>query len=219
VATPPPIGEENLMLDDATMNRMTGHQHTDDAQESKRKLTYADFVRFPSDDGRRHELIQGVHVVSAAPSQWHQILLARLMFEIEKHFEESRVGLVVPGIDCKFSLFDVICPDLVVVLANQQKILTKRGAAKGAPAIVIEILSPSTRRRDRGIKRALCERAGVREYWIVDPDQHTVTVHAFSKGRVAKPELLRADDEDVLSTEILPGFELRLRRLFRDLLS
>jgi len=115
VATPSPIGEENLMLDDARMNRMTGHQHTDDAQESKRKLTYADFVKFPSDDGRRHELINGVHVVTAAPSQWHQFVMLRLGYELEKYFEESRVGWVVPGIDCKFSLFDVLCPDLVVV--------------------------------------------------------------------------------------------------------
>jgi len=206
------------MLDDATMNRMTGHQHTDDAQESKRKLTYADFVRFPSNDGRRHELIQGVHVVSAAPSGWHQVLLVRLAFELEKYFEESRVGWVVPGIDCKLSLFDVLCPDLLVFQANQQKIVTKR-YVKGAPAIVIEILSPSTRRRDRGVKRALYERAGAREYWIIDPDQDAITVHVLVKGRFEKIEVLRARDEDVLSTDILPGFELSLRRLFRDLMT
>ena len=204
------------MLDDATMNRMTGHQHTDDAQESTRKLTYADFVRFPSDDGRRHELINGVHVVSAAPSQWHQVVMLRLGHELEKYFEEFRVGWVVPGIDCKFSLFDVLCPDLVVVQANQQKIWTKR-YVKGAPAIVIEILSPSTRRRDRGVKRALYERAGAREYWIIDPDHDEITVHVLVKARFEKIEVLRARDEDVLSTDILPGFELSLRRLFRDL--
>lgn len=204
------------MLDDARMNRMTGHQHTDDAQESKRKLTYADFVRFPR-DGRRHELIEGVHVVSAAPSQWHQVLMLRLGIELEKYFEELRVGVVLLGVDCKFSLFDVFCPDLVVVM-NQQKILTKR-FVKGAPAIVIEILSPSTRRRDRGVKRAVYERAGAREYWIVDPDQDAITVHLLVKGRFEKIEMLRARDEDVLSTDILPGFELSLRRLFRDLLT
>jgi len=197
---------------------MTGHQHTDDAQESKRKLTYADFVKFPSDDGRRHELINGVHVVTVAPSQWHQFVMLRLGCELEKYFEESRVGWVVPGIDCKFSLFDVLCPDLVVVQADQQKIWTKR-YVKGAPAIVIEILSPSTRRRDRGVKRALYERAGAREYWIVDPNHDAITVHVLVKGRFEKIELLRARDEDVLSTDILPGFELSLRRLFRDLLA
>jgi len=218
VATPPPIGEENLMLDDATMNRMTGHQQTDEARGSMRKLTYTDFVRFPSDDGRRHELIQGVHVVSAAPSGWHQVLMLRLGHELEKYFEESRVGLVMPGVDCVFSFFDVICPDLVVVMANQKRILTKPHI-QGAPAIVIEILSPSTKSRDRGVKRTLCERIGVREYWIVDPDHDTITVHVLVKGRFAKSEVLRGRDEDVLSTDILPGFEMSLRRLFRDLLT
>jgi len=84
---------------------------------------------------------------------------------------------------------------------------------------VIEILSPSTRRRDCGVKRALYERAGAREYWIVDPNHDAITVHVLVKGRFEKIELLRARDEDVLSTNILPGFELSLRRLFRDLSS
>jgi Uma2 family endonuclease len=145
VATPPPVGEENLMLDDATMNRMTGHQQTDDARESMRKLTYADFVRFPSDDGRRHELIEGVHVVSPHPAFWHQILVSRLTIEFGNYFEELPVGWVLPGMDCVFSFFDVICPDVAVVLANQEQIITKRNL-KGGPAIVIEILSPSLAR-------------------------------------------------------------------------
>ena len=206
------------MLDDATMNRMTGHQHTDDAQESTRKLTYADFVRFPSDDGRRHELIEGVHVVSPHPAFWHQILVSRLTIEFGNYFEELPVGWVLPGIDCVFSFFDVICPDVVVVLANQEQIITKRNL-KGGPAIVIEILSPSTRSRDRGVKRTLCERIGVREYWIVDPDNDTVTVYVLVKERYAKPEVFLAREKDVLSTRILPGFELDVRRLFRDLMT
>jgi len=207
------------MLDDATMNHMTGHQQTDEARESMRKLTYTDFVRSPSDDGRRHELIQGVHVVSAAPSQRHQVLVLRLGYELEKYFEESRVGLVMPGVDCLFSFFDVICPDLVVVMANQKRILTESSHVTGAPAIVIEILSPSTKSRDRGVKRTLCERIGVREYWIVDPDHDNIRVHVLVKGRFAKPQVLRARDESVLSTDILPGFELNVRRLFRDLMT
>jgi hypothetical protein len=58
------------------MSRMTGHQHTDEACESTRKLTYADFVRLP-DDGRRHEIIDGVHYVTAAPNIRHLIVQQR----------------------------------------------------------------------------------------------------------------------------------------------
>ena len=74
------------------MSRMTGHQQTDDAHESTRKLTYADFVKFPSNDRRRHELIDGVHVVTASPATRHQIVLARLTIELGNYFKELPVG-------------------------------------------------------------------------------------------------------------------------------
>lgn len=204
------------MLDDATMSRMTGHQHTDDACESTRKLTYADFVRFP-DDGRRHELIDGEHIVTAAPNFWHQVIIQRMSFEIGRYLEATPLGWVLfAKIDCVFSFFDVVEPDVLVVTKDQREIITKRNL-KGAPAIVVEILSPSTARNDRGIKRTLYERNGVREYWIVDAVANSVTVHVLRNRKFARPVVLSAHANDVLATPILPGFELELRHLFRDL--
>jgi Uma2 family endonuclease len=203
------------MLDDARMSRMTGHQHMDEARESRRKLTYRDFVRFP-EDGRRHELIDGEHVVTAAPNAWHQAVLQRLSLAVGKHLEAAPVGLVFfARTDCIFSFFDVVEPDLFVIMNDQREILTKRNI-KGAPAIVAEILSPSTSRNDAGIKRALYERGGVREYWIVDPEDHTIVVYALSRGALRKAATRRAADGDDLSTKLLPGFSLQLSELFRD---
>ena len=140
------------------MGRMTGHQHTDDAFGSTRKLTYADFLRFP-DDGRRHELVDGVHVVSPSPEVRHQQLSLRMTMALGGYLEAVPIGIVLYApIDCVLTMFDIVEPDLLVVLDDQKKIVTKKNI-RGMPAIVIEILSDGTRLLDQEIKRALYERA------------------------------------------------------------
>jgi Uma2 family endonuclease len=193
---------------------MTGLQHTDDARESKRKLTYADFVRFP-DDGRRHELIDGEHYVTASPNLRHQIVLQRLNVALAIYLKASRAGLVLFKVDCVFSFFDIVEPDLVIVLNEQSAVLTKRNI-KGAPTILVEVLSPSTSKRDRTIKRDLYERQGVREYWIVDAVHSTVTMHRLAAKQFTRPQKLRLEDEDVIATQLLPGFAMSLDELFGD---
>ena len=196
------------------MSRMTGHQHTDDAGGSTRRLTYADFRRFPS-DGQRHELINGEHAVTPAPSFRHQELSIRLILALGKFLETDPIATLLHApFDCVFSFFDVVEPDLMVVTNDQREILTKRNA-RGAPALVIEILSESSSARDKRSKRALYERVGVREYWIVDPDNDCISVYRLEKpGRLSFPETLTAK-ADHLTTLLLPGFVLDLARLFR----
>jgi Uma2 family endonuclease len=184
----------------------------DEARESTRKLTYADFVRFP-DDGRRHELIDGEHYVSPSPNLRHQIVLQRLNVALANHVNASRAGLVLFKVDCVFSFFDVVEPDLVIVLNDRHDILTKRNI-KGAPSILVEVLSPSTSKRDRTLKRDLYERHGAREYWLIDAVKNTIAVHRMTKAEFAEPAMLSLQDEDVLSTRLLPGFELSLDELF-----
>jgi Uma2 family endonuclease len=196
------------------MSRMTGLQHTDDARESRRKLTYADFVRFP-DDGRRHELIDGEHYVTASPNLRHQFVLQRLNVALANHLKASRAGHVFFKVDCVFSFFDVVEPDLVVVLKDRNEILTKRNI-KGAPSIVVEVLSPSTSKRDRIIKRDLYERQGVKEYWILDSVRNTITIHRLATKRFKQPEILRLQNDDTLRTDLLPGFALTLEELFAE---
>ena len=111
------------------------------------RLTYDDFLLFP-DDGRRHELIDGAHYVTPSPNLRHQDLVGRLFLS---------------PFDVVFSFHDVVEPDLVFVASDQLDILTAQNI-QGTPALVVEVLSPSTRKRDREVKRRLYERAGVREY-------------------------------------------------------
>jgi Uma2 family endonuclease len=98
------------------------------------------------------------------------------------------------------------------VLREQANIVGEQNAT-GAPALVVEVLSPGTRRRDEGIKLRLYERVGVREYWLVDPAVSTVVVYRRRPpgGLAAEPPL---DPEDILASPLLPGFSLPVRDLF-----
>lgn len=180
------------------------------------RLTYDDFLLFP-DDGLRHELIDGAHYVTPSPNLRHQELVGRLYLSLGVVLEDraDRGRLFLSPFDVVFSFHDVVEPDLVFVAADQLDILTAQNI-QGTPALVIEVLSPSTRTRDREIKRRLYDRAGVREYWLVDPDLHAVTVHRrTADGAFPAAAHLTAERRDALETPLVTGWSVTLARLFR----
>lgn len=181
-----------------------------------RRFTYNDLQRLP-DDRFQHEIIDGVHYMTPAPVVRHQDLLGRLHLALGGFVEDrpDRGRVFLSRTDVVFSLYDVVEPDLVFIAPDQLDALTVK-YIQGAPALVIEILSPSTRRRDLGIKRALYDKFGVREYWIVDPTKLTVTVYRRERtGAFALAAELTSDAGSVLETPLIPGFSLPLSRLFR----
>ena len=185
------------------------------AARSDVRLTFDDFLLFP-EDGKRHELIDGVHYVTAAPTVGHQELLGRLHLAIGNFLVGRRqLGRVfLSPIDVVLSYYDVVEPDLLFVAGDQQDILTEANV-QGPPALVVEILSPSTRRRDEGIKRELFEAKGIREYWIVDPKGLRVTVYRRGdEGQFPRLMDLVAGQALNLETPLLPGFALSLDDLF-----
>ena len=194
---------------------MAGPQHTDDARASTRKLTYQDLVRFP-DDGQRHEIIDGEHYLTPSPNTRHQDLSLRLILALGNHIAAHPGGrLFHAPYDCVFSDFDVVEPDLLWIAADQLGIVTKKHV-RGVPALVIEIMSPGTRHRDRRFKRDLYAKAGVREYWMVDPKASGIWV--FRRGETGDFPLvttLYAAAVDTLTTPLLPGFSLALADYFR----
>ena len=177
------------------------------------RLTYDDFLLFP-DDGLRHEIIDGEHYVTPSANLRHQQLLGRLYFEIELHLRaHPGIGQVfLSPFDVVFSRWDVVEPDLLFIAADQEDILTDKNV-QGAPALVVEISSPGTLRRDEQIKRQLFDRGGVREYWIVDPDTHVVRVfrRQSDDSLAATVELTRGS---ALTTPLLPGLEIGVSELF-----
>jgi Uma2 family endonuclease len=178
------------------------------------KLTYDDLLALP-DDGMRHELIDGAHYVTPSPVSVHQLIVGNLYFLISAHVRERKLGVaMLAPFDIVFSKYDVVEPDLMYFGADRFKEVVGERCAQGPPDLVIEILSPSTRRRDEIIKRRLYERTGVREYWTVDPKLESIKVYRLADGKYPKPEALALEDGDVLTTPILPELELPLNRIF-----
>lgn len=177
------------------------------------KLTYEDYILFP-EDGRRHEIIDGEHYVTAAPFLRHQSVSWRLGGYFFQFLQEHPLGAFFQApVDVLLSPHDIVQPDLLFVSAERAHILKKR-YVRGAPDLVVEILSESTRRRDQGLKLRRYERFGVREYWLVDPDRGTVTVYRLRVGGFVRAADLSTTAGDVLTTPILPGLEIRLAALF-----
>ena len=142
-------------------------------QDSRIKLTYEDYVRIP-EDGKRHEIIDGVHYVTPSPVFNHQSVSGRLFVQLFHQIDESGLGRVVTApMDVVLSEVDIVQPDIVVILDRNSSIITEKNV-QGAPDLLIEILSPSTSARDRNLKKIRYQRFGVSEYWIVDPEAKQV---------------------------------------------
>jgi Uma2 family endonuclease len=173
------------------------------------KLTYAELELLP-DDGLRHEIIDGEHYVTASPLTRHQRISRRLLVAIQSYLDAHPLGEVFHApVDVVMSFHDVVVPDLIYVSAARAGLVTAKNL-QGAPDLVIEILSPSTRAQDERLKRDLYERAGVEEYWLVDPDRNTVTILRRRGPHFLPPKTFETGS--IVSTPLLPGFELPLER-------
>ena len=179
---------------------------------SSTKLTYADYVRFP-DDGLRHEIIEGEHYVTPSPVTQHQRILGNLHYLFRSHLDAHPGGeAFMSPFDVLLSDINVFVPDLIYVSAERSRFITSKNL-QGAPDLVVEILSPSTRRRDQSLKRDVYERTGVEEYWLVDPDRAEIEV--FRREGAGFQPSRRYRRSDSLMTPLLPGLVLPLEGVFR----
>jgi Uma2 family endonuclease len=180
------------------------------------KLTYDDFVLFP-DDGKRHELIDGEHYVTPSPGRKHQAIVWNLAAMIGPYLESHPVGRAfVAPFDVVFSEFDVVEPDLLFISNGRLEHVLTTKHVRGAPNLVVEIASPSTRTRDETLKRKLYGRFKVDEYWVIEPDAETVVVYRHDGTSSQHISELASKRGDTLTTPLLPGLEAPLVRIFRD---
>ena len=180
------------------------------------KLTYDDFLLFP-DDGKRHELIDGEHYVTPSPNVKHQRVSMNLVRAMLSYLDAHRVGEIFAApLDIVLSPHDVVEPDLFYVSHERAARVLTPANARGAPELVIEIASKSTRKRDETIKRRLYEREGVSEYWVVDPELDAIRVYRRKGDRFGRALELTSERGDLLTTPLLPELEIALIRIFAE---
>jgi Uma2 family endonuclease len=169
--------------------------------KSDERYTYADYLTWPDDE--RWEIIDGVaYAMCPAPGRKHQLISRNLERQIDGYLKDKSCDMYHAPFDVRLSertgftdekIETVVQPDLLIVCDKSK--LDERGCI-GAPDIVVEILSPSTATNDIKIKFDLYQRHGVKEYWIVHPEEQTVMV--FKRGEdetFGKPERYAKDDK------------------------
>lgn len=186
-------------------------------QPIEKKYTYADLLEM--DDGERYEIIFGDLYMMSSPMTAHQAVFRELFLKIGNYLEGKPckifsapfdVRLFERKIDSPNNVDTVVQPDIMVV-CDKKKIDNK--GCKGAPDWIIEILSPSSRRYDKITKRKLYEQAGVREYWIVDPDYHYVDVYVLNDKEILEPKE-EYSEKDIAKCTVLPELTIDMSVVF-----
>lgn len=184
----------------------------------EKKMTWREFreLDFPDDDPYTYELINGEIVKKAAPSPQHQAISRRLTNALEQYLTANPVGeFFYAPVDVFFDDYTRTQPDLLFIQAERTFLIDPVEGIFGAPDLVMEIISPGTGRLDRYTKRALHERFGVREYWLIDPGNRTVEIFVMRDNACQLPNMTEIEGKAV--STILPGFEVDLVALFRPL--
>ena len=142
--------------------------------KQKAKLTFEDYLNTPDDE--RYELLDGELIMAPSPNELHQIVAGRLGAKLLLFVEQRVLGQVFRApYDVKLSDTNVVQPDVLFV-SNERSGVRTPDNIQGAPDLVVEVQSPSTAQRDWNDKRSLYAQHGVTEYWLINPEAHTVIV-------------------------------------------
>ncbi len=173
------------------------------------RYTYKDYKNWP--EGERWELIEGVaYGMSPAPLRLHQALASDLVVKLGAYLRGKPCALLFSPLDVflKASAGEedddadtVVQPDVIVV-CDKEKLIDK--GVRGAPDFIVEILSPSTAMKDLGRKKALYAKHGVREYWIINPEDRSVLAYRLEGAEFGRVRDYRAGE--AVPSSVLEGF-------------
>jgi Uma2 family endonuclease len=171
--------------------------------------TVDDYLRLP--EGTRAELIEGELYMSPSPKIRHQRVVSNLHLALRQFAEAKKLGMVLDSpMDVHLPSGDVVQPDVIFVAEARRAILVDW--IRGAPDLLVEVISPESSERDRIVKRHLYEQNGVREYWLVDPEARSVEVLKISGSRFNPAGYFEVSDR--VTSPVLPGFSLSVSEVF-----
>ena len=176
----------------------------------KIKLTVADYLETP--EGAAYQLMDGELIFLVSPNDKHQTVVGELFFALHPFIRGNDLGIIrfAPS-DVVLSDHDVVQPDILFV-SNERAAIRTPANLQGAPDLAVEVLSPGTEGYDRGYKRELYARHGVREYWLVDPDLETIEVLTPGEGGFIRYALY--ERRETLTSPLLPGLAVALAAIF-----
>ncbi len=178
--------------------------------------SYADYLTWPEDE--RWEIIDGTAYLQGAPLRIHQEISGELYTRFHNYLSGKTCRVYHAPFCVRLDaekreedIKNVVEPDITIVC--NLSILDDRGC-NGVPDMIIEIISPSSAKKDRVEKFNKYEKAGVKEYWIVEPDEQIVSVFTLqANGRYGRPDMFT--NEDKINVAIFPDLEIDLTTVFR----
>ncbi len=174
------------------------------------KFTYQDYLLLPED--KRYEIIEGELIMVPAPIPYHQDIFRNLFRVLTEYTESKKLGKVYSApIDVVLSDENIVQPDILFIFKKRFSIIAEKNI-QGAPDLVVEISSPSTRERDRLLKRKLYAKFGVREFWLVDVEKKEVEVLTL-KGKGFEKVGFYTRNETLLSP-LLQGLKISVNEIF-----
>ncbi|MGG5251979.1 Uma2 family endonuclease [Neobacillus sp. SM06] len=174
-------------------------------QPHSKKVSYQEYLSWPEEP--RYEIINGIPFLHAAPVRQHQQILTRLLVALHAIFKERNCEVYPAPFDVRLSAaakdeeeFQVVQPDISVICDNKK--LDERGC-KGAPELIVEVLSPSTWKRDRIEKLNLYQKYGVNEYVLIYPNEKIVEQYQLNEnGQYELPVIF--NENDYFTSAIFP---------------
>jgi Uma2 family endonuclease len=184
--------------------------------KEERLWTYRDYREWDLKEGERYELIYGIAYAMSAPNAVHQSILVALAAKFYNFLEGKPCKVYPAPYDVRLFYEEdesddtVVQPDLAVICDEK-----KRGpeGCRGAPDLVVEVLSPSNTVIEMERKFDLYRVAGVREYWVVAPEEKIVHIHRFREGGM---DTLPYGENDAALSDIFPGLEIPLKAVFAE---
>ena len=181
------------------------------------RFTYEDYQTLPESMIGHYELLDGDIVMVPSPTTIHQRISRNLEYLLMQFIRKHGLGEIFDA-PCDVVLGqgkerEVVEPDLLFITRQRRHIITEK-EIRGAPDLVVEILSSGTEARDRGYKKVLYGRYGVREYWIVDPQTQSLEVYALGEGGLALQS--KYGRSQTMESSLFPGMNIELAEVFRE---
>ncbi len=177
----------------------------------KKLYTYEDYARLPA--GAGYQLIGGALIVTPAPGKRHQYIAMKIVKLFDDYVESNQLGEVsMAPRDVCFGPHDIYQPDILFI-AKERLAISAEDKVNGPPDLVVEILSPSTAYYDLRKKYRIYEKYGVKEYWIVDPEEQSVEIYQLTDGMFRLAERQVNDGE--IASRLLPELAVPLAILFK----